>query len=348
MTSPDTFQRVINSKKRNGDFKGLRRYLHKLLSEMPDDYYLLAELSSACYQLGKQREALAYAQKSYQLAPEDYWVRYIYGCALLANDKPDDAAGMFDSIIACDADYLAHYEHGEGKRWAVSLLNDSRYMRAVVYQHEAYNLEARDLFLSHKKLRRRGIYSDFTLRQVNSHLRELNVIVGDSEQDYSISKYRPQFYNVQGWYTRNEWAAISDIGKTFDDGVLSAEEYLETEKHYIDTAIELARLSGCTYLTVDYLEEGTKDDMQEMKKNPLNQHLLEAAKKIRQGLRIPVSDCADYLCLCLRECCWAIFTNHSHDFHLKFGYDFYMNIHTALPKPQVENIVAANHLYLRP
>lgn len=200
----------------------------------------------------------------------------------------------------------------------------------------------------HKKIRRRGLYSDFSMRQVNNHLRDLDVTIGDSEQSYSISKYRPQYYDSQSCYTRDEWTAISDIGKFFEDGILTESEYLETEQHYIDAAIELARQSGCSYLTVDYLEGKTKDIVQWAEKHSSDFNLLKSAKKIRQGLKIPVSDCAEYLRLCLRECCYAIFTNNSHNYNIKFGYDYYMYIHTILPKSQVEEVVSANNLFFRP
>ena len=316
MKEPREFQCVIDRKKKSGDFKSLRIYLRRLLSVIPDDYYLLAELSSACYQLGKYNESLTYANQAYQLAPDDYWVRYIYGCALLSKNRLDEAAEMFNSIIACDINYLAYYEHGEGKRWAESLLNDSRYMRAAVYEQECYHLEARKMFLLHKSLRKRGLYSDFSMRQVNNHLRNLNVTIGDSDKDYSISKYRPQFYDSQSCYTRNEWTSISDIGKSFDDGVLTTNEYLETERHYINTAIELARISGCSYLTVDYLEG--KHIVQNVKGYQLNYNLLETARKMRQGLKIRLSDCVDYLRLCLRECCYVLSKNVILNLHLVF------------------------------
>lgn len=346
MKTIDTFQSIINSKKRSGDIKGLRRYLLNLLAKEPDEYYFLAELSSASYVLGKYREALTYAQKAYQIAPDDYWVRYIYGCALFYKKKLDEAAEMFDSVISCDVVYLANSEHGEGKKWAESLINDSRYMRACVFEQECYHIEAREMFLLHKKLRKRGLYSDFSMRQVNNHLRDLDVAIRD--KSYSIVKYRPQFYDSQSCYTRDEWISVSDIGKSFEDGVLTENEYLETEKHYIDTAIELARLSGCTFLTVDYLEDKTKDIVQRSEKYSMGFNLMKSAKRIRQGMRIHISDCADYLRLSLRECCFVIFTNHSHNFNIQFGYDYYMFIYTVLPKSQVENVVSTNKLYFRP
>lgn len=171
-------QSRINRLKRTDDFSHLRSYLLKLLSDYPNEYYFMAELSSACYQLGKYTEALTYAHEAYKLATDDYWVRYIYGCALSANDKLEEAAEMFDSIIACDVAFLAYYEHGEGKRWAESLLNDSRYMRAAIYQQEGNNLAARDLFQTHKSIRKRGLYSDFSMKQVNAHLKWLDMIIG--------------------------------------------------------------------------------------------------------------------------------------------------------------------------
>ena len=341
-------QSRINLLKRIDDFSHLRLFLLRLLSDYPDEYYFMAELSSACYQLRKYIEALTYAQESYQLAPDDYWVRYIYGCALSANDKLEEAAEMFNSIIACDVAFLADYKHGEGKRWAESLLNDSRYMRAVIYQQEGNNLEARDLFQTHKSIRRRGLYSDFSIKQVNEHIKWLDMIIGDTDRDYSISKYRPQFYDAEGCYIHNEWTSISDIGKSFADGILTADEYIEAENRYIDTAIHLAELAGCSYLTVSYIESDSKDIVNSVNSHKLNHALIERAKTIRQGLRISLNDCPDYLRLCLRECCWAVFSNKIHNFLVKYGYDYYMHVHTAVPKNQVVEIVTRNGLYLRP
>ena len=44
--------------------------------------------------------------------------------------------------------------------------------------------------------------------------------------DYSISKYRPELY-TKGDYIKNEWTSVLDIGKSFDDGVLTSSEYLK-------------------------------------------------------------------------------------------------------------------------
>lgn len=99
--------------------------------------------------------------------------------------------------------------------------------------------------------------------------------------------------------------------------------WLMLKNHYIDTAIELARQSECTYLTVDYLEGKTKDKdiVQWSERRSLRYNLSKSSKKIRQGLRIPVSDCANYLRLCLRECFFMLMSmNIAHDVELTTNY----------------------------
>lgn len=50
---------------------------------------------------------------------------------------------------------------------------------------------------------------------------------------YRITKYNPEFRNEQGFYTKNDWTSISDIGQVFDEGVLTAEDYKQMEDSYI-------------------------------------------------------------------------------------------------------------------
>lgn len=55
--------------------------------------------------------------------------------------------------------------------------------------------------------------------------------------------------------------------------------WLMLKNHYIDTAIELARQSECTYLTVDYLEVKTKDIVQWSERRSLRYNLSKSSKK---------------------------------------------------------------------
>lgn len=165
--------------------------------------------------------------------------------------------------------------------------------------------------------------------------------------EYSISKYRPDLYDEKGCFRRNEWTSFGDIGRAFDNEILSEDEYLRTEQRYIEVAVTLARLSGCSDLIINHLE-GKNDIKDRFSQLLSNKQLLRAAQNIRQGLRLPISSCSDYLRLCIREYCWAVFTNDLHDFSIDFGYDFYMHVKTSLPELQVEEIVLDNNLYIKP
>lgn len=166
-------------------------------------------------------------------------------------------------------------------------------------------------------------------------------------KEYSISKYRPDLYDGNGCYLRNEWTSFWEIGRNFYNGILSEEEYLKIEQRYIDVAVTLARLSGCSYLIINHLE--CENDIRDsFSQRSCNKQLLEAAQNMKQGLRVSVSSCSDYLRLCIREFCWAVFSNKLHDFSIDFGYDFYMHVKTSLPQFQVKEIVSVNNLYIRP
>lgn len=112
-------------------------------------------------------------------------------------------------------------------------------------------------------------------------------------------------------------------------------------------AVTLARLSSCSYLIINNLEMGN-GIRNNFSQRSCNKQLLEAAQNIKQGLRVPISSCSDYLRLCIREYCWAVFSNNLHGFSIDYGYDFYMHVKTSLPQVQVEEIVSVNNLYIRP
>lgn len=68
---------------------------------------------------------------------------------------------------------------------------------------------------------------------------------------YNISKYNPVFRNCDGRYLKEDWTAISDIGKVFDGIELMVEDYIKIENAYIKAIeiimdyIELSSLKVC-------------------------------------------------------------------------------------------------------
>lgn len=65
-----------------------------------------------------------------------------------------------------------------------------------------------------------------------------------------------------GWsYQKEEWTAISDIGKSFDNKVLSVEDYIETEDKYIKAIKLIMDYNKLGYI---YVHNAQKSFSQEM------------------------------------------------------------------------------------
>ncbi|BCJ98308.1 hypothetical protein [Anaerocolumna chitinilytica] len=65
---------------------------------------------------------------------------------------------------------------------------------------------------------------------------------------YNISKYNPIFRDSNWTYRKEDWTAISDIGKSFDNKILTVTDYIETENKYIKTVKLILN-----YLELDYI-----------------------------------------------------------------------------------------------
>jgi hypothetical protein len=75
--------------------------------------------------------------------------------------------------------------------------------------------------------------------------------------EYRVTKYNPAFRDSTGAYTRDEWTAVSDVGRSFGGIVLTREEYQRVENAYIAAAIEFLRESGVSSVLVVGLENHT-------------------------------------------------------------------------------------------
>lgn len=141
--------------------------------------------------------------------------------------------------------------------------------------------------------------------------------------EYRITKYNPK-YRLNGVYQKNEWTSISDIGKSFDDGVLSLEDYLKVENSYIQFCLKAIEAAGISELSVS---------------NP---------EIYCDGLSLPryVRDTGyihKIIEWCLREKCWLKL--EAENFFIHFGYDFYLYIGTVVPEEFVARIAQDQNLY---
>ena len=74
----------------------------------------------------------------------------------------------------------------------------------------------------------------------------------------------------------------------------------------------------------------------------LNSYLLE------ENRRIHISKITDIIRLSLREYIYVVLCNKEHKLHIKFGYDYYLNVSCSLNCETLKNIVCREGLYLDP
>ena len=168
---------------------------------------------------------------------------------------------------------------------------------------------------------------------------------------HEIVKYSPCFYDANGVYHKNEWTSCSEIGKSFDGKVLTAEEYFTTENNYVDVACEIIRATGSTSIIVEYLEKDgqwIKRRMDASKIREQNLLLLPRALKVKQGDRLSISGFSEVARLCLRELLYGEFADTEHRSRIIFGYDYYMSIESDLDKETLKSIANRNSLFLDP
>ncbi len=61
---------------------------------------------------------------------------------------------------------------------------------------------------------------------------------------FRITRYNPAFRDERGAYTRVTWTSVSDVGRTYDDEVLTLGEYERVERSYLDAVRSFAASGG--------------------------------------------------------------------------------------------------------
>lgn len=137
---------------------------------------------------------------------------------------------------------------------------------------------------------------------------------------YRITKYDPEYRNSEGYYMKDGWTAISDIGKVFNNKKFTLPDYLLVEEKYCEVVKSMMNEAKVDTLRVKELEKNCclsreEEDSDDLKK---------MYDFLEEGMTIRNYDVALVVKLILRESIWAKLV--SKDFEVHFGYDYYMFI----------------------
>ena len=139
---------------------------------------------------------------------------------------------------------------------------------------------------------------------------------------FRISKYNPLFRSEKGNYSIKEWTDFSDIGKQYLGKVFSYDEYIRTEKRYMDTIMEVAHTAKIPDFSIENYE-GKSSRILEKRVS------LEAVPSVIKSV--------------LRNEFWCELV--SDGFFVHFGYDYYIYIGCVLSHDVVRKISSKHKLY---
>jgi hypothetical protein len=141
------------------------------------------------------------------------------------------------------------------------------------------------------------------------------------------TKYNPEFRNDQGHYLKEEWTAVSDIGKVFDGKVLTETDYIADEKRYARTAKLLLENFEIESFYIIYLKKYRhKLEVLSIDEADDTARRKRLFKSVKDGSLLPVDNIEDVVILCLRNDIYCDIICGNPRLRLSFGYDYYMEL----------------------
>ncbi len=143
-------------------------------------------------------------------------------------------------------------------------------------------------------------------------------------KSYRISKYNPAF-RVNGIYIKDEWTDYSDIGISFDNVILTIEQYEIVETNYLLVASELMGILQIEKMKLMRLESRSPQ---------MQWHNNQWCTR---------DDSVMFLRDCFRNRYWGILKESS--LCICLGWDFYMHICCPLTYKQICEIANRHGLF---
>lgn len=149
----------------SADLKKIKRYLLRKLDTFPDEYFLHLSLADVYERMEDTPHALVHAEAAFNQAEYDPLCIYTYSKLLMMNCRFLEALDIVNRLLNTELKEIAYGPNGEGMRWAKSIFNDALYIKSFSLNALGEKEQSFTLINEHKS-HRKGIYSDFSIRQV--------------------------------------------------------------------------------------------------------------------------------------------------------------------------------------
>ncbi len=164
------FSVILNKLWQDGKFTEAKDLLIQEVSKYPTEYYLWTSLAQTCSGLCEYKLALEYSIRAIDLCKNDVLVLYNHIGTLVDNGLYKEALPYCQQILKKSVKNISH--NGEGVKWAKSIINDTLFLKAISLFNIGEFKKAQIVLKRLLSKRQRGIYSDFSKKQINKLIKK--------------------------------------------------------------------------------------------------------------------------------------------------------------------------------
>lgn len=169
----ENISKLLNEFIMQEDWQNAKLLLEKELQKYTDDHFLLTQLGEVYYEMQEYETALKYTQKAVELAPDCPLALNNHAVVLYINERNNEAIEIWEMLLNKSIDEIAHGDCNEGVKFAKSLQNDTRFRIGDAYLALNQKKKALNFYKDHLSHRQRGLFSNFTKREVENEIKEL-------------------------------------------------------------------------------------------------------------------------------------------------------------------------------
>ena len=137
---------------------------------------------------------------------------------------------------------------------------------------------------------------------------------------WRVTKYNPKYRDERGVYLKDEWIIFSEVGKSFENKIVTLFDYLEIETAYVEAILHFMDCLHLNGLKVTCLKKNKKPKIGRI----YSQEMIDVFDKIKNRSVLSKEEVAIVARLNLREDLYCRFK--SDDMYVHFGWDYYMYI----------------------
>ena len=149
---------------------------------------------------------------------------------------------------------------------------------------------------------------------------------------YEITKYNPIYRDEGRRYLKDDWTAISDIGKSYEGEILTIDGYKQVEDSYIKAIELIMAYLHIPFLLVDHVSRSfdveTFTELNKDTRQLYAQDIIEIYHDVKNKDKLEKEQLNGFCRLLLREDIGAdVF--YPRKMKVFIGYDYLMGIHTS-------------------